>query len=154
MVFLPRVWKALKSDAVDTGNDRFAMYDEVALFDLERGLDDPRIALAPVRAAFGKHANILAIPHDAQTIAVLFDFINPVIGGRDNCPGVPQAELGFLHSNVSCEPFLRPSLPSMKGRMPSETSRCSASMCCSRALAMSSEASRDQASTELKATIL
>jgi hypothetical protein len=58
-------------------------------------LDDPRIALAPVRAAFGKHANILAIPHDAQTIAVLFDFMNPVIAGRATVPAFRKQNLVF-----------------------------------------------------------
>jgi hypothetical protein len=44
---------------------------------LERGLDDPGIASAPVIAVAGKQTHALALALNDQAIAVIFDFVEP-----------------------------------------------------------------------------
>jgi hypothetical protein len=45
---------------------------------LDGCLDDPRVALAPVIAAASDQPHALAIPLDAQAIAVVLDLVKPL----------------------------------------------------------------------------
>jgi hypothetical protein len=54
------------SDAVDTEHDSLAVNDKLPMPVLQRGLDDPGIAIGPVVAASGDQSN--AIPLALQAI--------------------------------------------------------------------------------------
>jgi len=56
-------------------SDRLAVDHELAALVLQRGLDDPWIATAPVVAVAGKQAHGLALALNDQAIAVRFDFV-------------------------------------------------------------------------------
>ena len=65
-------------NTIDAKHDRFAIDHEMPLSVLQRGVDDPRIALGPVIAIAGDQAHAVAIALDAQAVAVIFYFVKPV----------------------------------------------------------------------------
>ena len=50
--------------------------------DLTRGFDDPGICAGPVAAIAGNQAHAIAIALDAQAIAVILDFVQPILDGK------------------------------------------------------------------------
>ena len=65
-------------DAVNAENDRLAIDDELLVSVLQRRLDDPRITLCSVVAAARDQAHASAVALDAETVADIFHFVNPV----------------------------------------------------------------------------
>ena len=65
-------------NAVDAENDGLAIDYKMLLPVLQRGLDNPRIALGPVVAVAGDQAHAIAGALDPQPIAVILDFVEPI----------------------------------------------------------------------------
>lgn len=66
----------------------------------ESGLDDSRKAVGPVVAVAGDQPDGFATALNAQTVAVILDFADPVGAVRHGCGGRGQAELkGFVHKS-------------------------------------------------------
>jgi hypothetical protein len=51
---------------------------------LQRGLNDTRIALGPVVATFGDQPHEFVLALEAKAIALIFDFIKPLRAGGYN----------------------------------------------------------------------
>ena len=64
-------------DAVDAEQHGLAIDDERAVAIAQRGLDDQRIAIAPVMAVAGEQPHALAVALDDQAVAVVLDFVDP-----------------------------------------------------------------------------
>ena len=64
--------------------------------DLQRGFDDPGIALGPVVAVAGEQPDPVAVALQAQAIAVIFDFVQPAVPVRDGGRFDGNAE--FVHA--------------------------------------------------------
>lgn len=62
-------------DAVEAEDDGLAIDDELLLPVLQRGLYDPRIALGPVITVAGDQPHTIAIAPQADTIAVILNFV-------------------------------------------------------------------------------
>nr|WP_312016792.1 hypothetical protein [Bradyrhizobium japonicum] len=72
---------------------------ELLLTVLQRRLDDPGEAVRPVVAVLGEQPNVALFALDAQAVAVILDFVDPVGAGRHHLGGRGQAELKrFRHS--------------------------------------------------------
>jgi hypothetical protein len=71
-----------------------------------RCLDDPRVAAGPVVAALRDEAYPVAVPFDAQTIAVVLDLVQPVRAGRNAGRSYGEAEIeGTWHgANIGGAP--------------------------------------------------
>jgi hypothetical protein len=69
---------------VEVGNAVDAEDDSLACRFLQRGLDDPRIAGAPIVAVAAEQAHAASIALNDQAVAVVFDFVEPVRGRRDD----------------------------------------------------------------------
>jgi hypothetical protein len=61
--------------------------------DPARGLDDPREAVGPVVTVAGEHAHAIAVALKAGAKAVKFDFVDPIVAGRDRGSTDGQAEV-------------------------------------------------------------
>jgi hypothetical protein len=68
---------------INAQNDRLAVDHKMALSVLQRGFDDPWIALRPVVAVPGKQPHPIAVAFQTQPIAVVFDFVEPIRGMRN-----------------------------------------------------------------------
>jgi hypothetical protein len=79
-------------DAVDAEHDGLTVDCELLFAILQRSLDDPGKALGPVVAVADEQLNGLAIALDAEAVAVIFDFVDPVGAGSDRFGGGRQAE--------------------------------------------------------------
>src|SRR5262249_38133941 len=62
-------------------------------------LDDPRLAAAPIVAVTGEQAHAIAVADDCEPVAVVFDFVEPV-GGRRNdlAAGRKAGRIGASHA--------------------------------------------------------
>jgi hypothetical protein len=69
-------------DALDVKHADLAVDYELLLLDLQRGLDNPRIAPSPVEPAFGEQLDPLPVADNAPAVAVVFDVVDPVVAGR------------------------------------------------------------------------
>jgi hypothetical protein len=58
--------------------------DELLERVLQRGLDDPRIAPRPVMTIAGEQPHAIAVAVNEQAEAVVFDFVGPVRGRKDD----------------------------------------------------------------------
>src|SRR5581483_1265048 len=79
---------------------------KTALAVLERGLDDPREALCPIVAALGDQPHALAVALHAETVAVVFHFMEPLGRGGDCGAPCGQAKLK-PHGPQDRRPILR-----------------------------------------------
>ncbi|MET3997754.1 hypothetical protein ACVWXN_000176 [Bradyrhizobium sp. i1.4.4] len=70
----------MKSD-VDSQHHRLAVDDELLLAVLQRCLEDP------VETILGEQPNVAALALDAQPVAILFDFVDPVGARRYHLGG-------------------------------------------------------------------
>jgi len=61
------------------------------------GLDDPGVTLGPIVAALGDQPDAIAVPLEAQAIAVVFDLVKPVGASRNGLAGVGKqnSDLGI-----------------------------------------------------------
>jgi hypothetical protein len=75
-------------NAVDAEHHGLTIDDELLEPVLQRGLDDPREAAGPVVAAAGDQANASALALNVQAVAVVFDFVGPVRGRKDDFAAV------------------------------------------------------------------
>lgn len=57
--------------SIDVQDHSLAIEDELRGPDLQRCLDDPRIALGPVVAAFGDQTHPVVLPHQFHAVAVI-----------------------------------------------------------------------------------
>jgi hypothetical protein len=64
-------------DAVDAEHHGLAINDELPLPVLQRSLDDPGIALSPIKTVPGKQARPIAVAMDDHAIAVELDLVKP-----------------------------------------------------------------------------
>ena len=64
MIMLVRVKSVEVGEAIDAEDHRFAIDDEVLLSVLQRGLGNPRIALASIRAVAREQPHALVLPDD------------------------------------------------------------------------------------------
>jgi hypothetical protein len=66
----------------------------------EHSLRDPREAIGPIITATGDQPDAVAIALDAQTISVVFDFVESLGAGGHNLADDRNAELelGFWHT--------------------------------------------------------
>jgi len=78
VIVLARVQRVEIGDAVDAEHDRFAVDDELLVSVLQRGLDDPGIALAPVITAARDQPHAIAVALDPQPVAVILDLVEPI----------------------------------------------------------------------------
>jgi len=62
---------------------------------LERSVSDPMEAFGPVASAARDQANRPLVPFDAEAVAVVFDFVEPVGTGRHGLANSREAELEF-----------------------------------------------------------
>ena len=83
-------------DAVDAEHDRFAVDNELLVFVLQRRLDDPRIALAPVITAARDQPHAIAVALDPQAVAVILDLVEPIRTAGDLDAASGNAELKRL----------------------------------------------------------
>jgi len=70
----------IRRNAVDAENDRLAIDDELLLAVLERGFDNPRIAVRPIVPVAGNQPHAIAAALDAQPVTVILDLVEPVRG--------------------------------------------------------------------------
>src|SRR4051812_47298493 len=91
-------------DAVDAEQPQPHLDDELLLAVLRRRLDDPGETLRPVMAVPGDQPHAFALALDAQAVAVIFDFVNPVGISRHGLCRRGQAELErFQHGQqIGC----------------------------------------------------
>src|SRR5262245_56034684 len=71
---------------VNAQDDRLAVDYEMFVPVLQRGLDNPGIALSPVITASGDQSHTIVLPSHQYAEAVVFYFVIPVRAVRDN-PG-------------------------------------------------------------------
>ena len=75
---LARVQRVEIGDAIDAEDHRLAIDDELLDPVLERGFDNPRIAVRPIVPVAGNQPHAIAIPLDAQPVTVVLDLVEPV----------------------------------------------------------------------------
>lgn len=104
VVVLARMQRVEVRDAVDAEHHSLTVNDELLLSVLQRRLDDPGEALRPVMAGPGDQPHGFALALDAQAVAVIFDFVNPVGTSRHGLCRRGQAELErFQHGQqIGC----------------------------------------------------
>ena len=83
-------------DAVDTEDDGLAVEDEPLLPVLERGLDNPEIALGPIVSAASDQPDAIAVALCAEAKAVLLDLVKPLRAGGNHSSRDRDAELKRL----------------------------------------------------------
>ena len=85
--------------AVGIQNNRLAIDNELANSVLKRGLNYPWIAIGEVVAAFAEQAHPLAVSFNAETVAIMFDFVYPSRVGWHFCAQHRPGELiRFTHA--------------------------------------------------------
>jgi hypothetical protein len=82
----------IRRNAVDAENDRLAIDDELLLAVLERGFDNPRIAVRPIVPVAGNQPHAIAVALDAQPVTVVLDLVEPV-RARSRSPSVAGAAI-------------------------------------------------------------
>jgi hypothetical protein len=65
-------------NAVHAENNRLAVDDELGLPVPQCGFGYPRISLCPVKAVSGEQPDTITVAFQAQTIPVIFDFVEPI----------------------------------------------------------------------------
>jgi hypothetical protein len=63
---------------VDAQNDCLAIDHELLHPGFQRGLDNPGITLGPIVAVAGDQPDTVAVAFDAQPVAVILDFVDPI----------------------------------------------------------------------------
>jgi hypothetical protein len=97
VIVLARVQRVEVGDAVDAEDDRLAIDDELLVSVLQRGLDDPEIALGPVVSAPRDQPHAIAGALDPQAVAVILDLVEPLRAGWHVLAERRQAELELGH---------------------------------------------------------
>lgn len=79
LVIMPTRMQGVEvGDAVDAEHHGLSVDDEVPLAVLQRGLDDPRVALGPIRTVAREEAHPLVLPNDQHSVAVVLYLVDPV----------------------------------------------------------------------------
>ena len=97
IVMLSGVQSVEIRDAVNTEQHGLALDDERTIPVAQRIFRDQRKPIAPVVAIAGKQANALPVPLDDQSIAIMFDLVDPIVPGRNR-----GARVGMQGSNAVC----------------------------------------------------
>jgi hypothetical protein len=80
LVIMPARMQAVEiRDAVHAQQHRLAIDHKRTGEVAQRGFDDSGIPIAPIVAVAGEQAHALALALDDQAIAVMFDFMEPVL---------------------------------------------------------------------------
>ena len=88
-------------DAVDAEQHGLAIDHEGRVSVAQRGLNDQRIAVAPVVAVAGEQPHALALALDDQAVAVVLDLVDPLRPVRD---------LGAAGRNAGLEQITHPGM--------------------------------------------
>ena len=74
-----------------------AVEHETLLADHAGGFDDPGISAGPVIAVAGEQPHAVAVPLNAEAVAIIFHFMEPIGAGRHGLAGRGKAELKTGH---------------------------------------------------------
>jgi hypothetical protein len=89
LVVLARVQRVEIGDAVDSQDDGLTIDDEMLLPVLQRAIDDPREAAAPVVAVACEKSHALVLADEDQAVAIVFDLMKPFRPCRHGFAGMP-----------------------------------------------------------------
>jgi hypothetical protein len=87
-------------NTINAKNDGLAIDHELLHPVLQRGFDNPGIALGPVVSIAGNKPHAVAVALNAQPVAVIFYFVKPVRTGGDPCSPSRNAKLERLKHAV------------------------------------------------------
>ena len=87
----------MKSEMPSTPSSTASPSSTNELFRLRNAaLGDERKPTAPVVDIAGEQANALSVPLDDQSIAIMFDLVDPIVPDRNR--GAPDRDAGFKRS--------------------------------------------------------
>lgn len=96
IILLSRVQGVEVGKTIDAKNDCLAIDHKLLLPVLQRGLDNPGIALDRVVAVAGDQLDTVAVALDAKSITIIFYFVDPIRSGGTLVPRVGMQKSNAL----------------------------------------------------------